>query len=222
MSVEISDAVWKYSQSTGTARLILLCLADHADAAGESFPSIASIARKCRLKDGRHVQRVIRKLVALGELSVVANGGRSGRLGGVRTNRYRITLQAIVEAPTPDHRPPSTTPDSGPPTTPTPVGRPPESSVNRQMEPSLRARSPERSCRLISDDFRVTDEMRRWCADQGIRSDPDDEVVRFIDHHRARGRRSSTPLPLGGIGCGGWTRGRIRRRPPAWARAPRR
>ena len=152
MSVGISDAVWKYSQSTGTARLVLLCLADHADAAGESFPSIASIARKCRLKDGRHVQRVIRKLAALGELSVIANGGRSGHMGGVRTNRYRITLQASLEAGTPVHQPSSlwsdhgsaTTSDPGPRTTQTQAGRPPESSVNRHKESSLPARSPKR------------------------------------------------------------------------------
>ena len=40
----------------------------------------------------------------------------------------------------------------------------------------------------------MTDEMRQWCADEGIGSDPDDETVRFIDHHRAKGTPFADPV----------------------------
>ena len=41
----------------------------------------------------------------------------------------------------------------------------------------------------------MTAEMRRWCADHEIRSDPDYETPRFVDHYRSRGTAFADPVP---------------------------
>jgi hypothetical protein len=129
------DRVWDHSRATGTPLLVLLCLADWANDEGECWPSVSKIARKCRLKDDRHVKRVIRGLEELGEVVVVIGGGKSSRKGGVRSNLYTITAHMSADLTVADrppmtvaHRPPMTVAD-----------RPPESSVNHQADPSGRS-----------------------------------------------------------------------------------
>lgn len=92
MSVKISDKVWKASRATGNALLVLLAIADHADDAGKAFPSIARLAKYCRMSE-RAVLRNIATLIQLNEVQ------RFTRLGKGTHYKVRLTHDASV---TPD------------------------------------------------------------------------------------------------------------------------
>lgn len=78
--------VWQHSTSEGIDRLVLLAIADAADDdGGNAWPSVATLARKTRV-DPRTVQRAVRRLVAVGELTMRPNAGRNG------VNVYRVTM----------------------------------------------------------------------------------------------------------------------------------
>src|SRR5689334_5397835 len=87
MSVRVMARVWAHSQQKGGELLVMLALADFANDAGESWPSIPILAQKARLSD-RQTRRVLRDLEAVGEVkqTVRSNGGRNSR------NRYLITV----------------------------------------------------------------------------------------------------------------------------------
>jgi hypothetical protein len=78
--------VWAQSTAKGGELLTMLALADHSDDAGESYPSIPTLAAKARLTE-RQTRRVLNKLEAAGEIrKQKSNGGRN------RSNHYFITL----------------------------------------------------------------------------------------------------------------------------------
>jgi hypothetical protein len=87
---------WDYSKASGNELLVLLALADIADDNGECWPSIAHLAKKCRVSS-RTVQRSIRALEELGEVVVILGGGKASTAGGTRSNRYRIIVHMPVE-----------------------------------------------------------------------------------------------------------------------------
>ena len=214
MSIKAIGWVWDSSQSEGAARLVLLAIADCANAAGtDAWPSIAELCRKTRLSE-RGVQKAIRKLTEIGELQVLRNSGRG------RTNRYRI----IMETPPPvrgsgDGNPEPRSPEHGsPPNTvrpqtpncvrKTPNHVHPEPSGTVTTEPSLggaptRGRARETTpgrprpdgLTPIPDDFRPTDSMRRWAVSTyGNTLDLQYETQQFISHYRSTGaRRKSWP-----------------------------
>jgi Fe2+ or Zn2+ uptake regulation protein len=76
--------VLSFSESEGSDRLVLLAIANHADADGmNAFPNAARIADEARV--GRAtVYRAVRRLVALGEVVRESGGGRG------RSNRYSL------------------------------------------------------------------------------------------------------------------------------------
>lgn len=86
MSVKATTAVWEQSRATGTARLLLLAIADHADPGGLAWPGIARLGKMCRLKTRNGVQKNLQKLKKLGELKIHENASNR------RTNLYQITL----------------------------------------------------------------------------------------------------------------------------------
>ena len=88
MSVEAISLVLNYSQATGRAKLVLIGIANHLGDQG-AWPSIATLARYANV-DTRSVQRDIKKLVELGELSVEKNAAPVG--GQYKTNLYWITI----------------------------------------------------------------------------------------------------------------------------------
>lgn len=93
MSIRCITQVLDRSQHTGTDLLMLVVLADYSDDEGDSFPSVASLARKCRMTL-RNAQYILAALQASGELQVMKNEGPKG------CNRYRINLGALpVVAP---------------------------------------------------------------------------------------------------------------------------
>ena len=132
--------------ASGTALLVLLCLADMADDEGECWPKVSTIAKKCRLKDARHVKRVIHETLEadLGEVVVIVEGGKSRSATGYRSNLYRVVVHITDDAERVADRPPlepkggSQTTLKGGSQTPERVAEgPPEPSLTRQLESSL-------------------------------------------------------------------------------------
>jgi hypothetical protein len=82
-------AVWERSRHAGTDLLMLLALADFSDDQGNSYPSVPTLAEKCRMKL-RNANYILKALQTSGELQVRANEGPKG------TNRYRIVLEALT------------------------------------------------------------------------------------------------------------------------------
>lgn len=110
MSVVQLAAVFRASRSKGSARLVLLALADVANDEGEVTAYARSqkiLARKANVDQGS-VRRAIDRLEELGELKVLSQGD------GRRPSDYRITLGegaqdegAQAAAPAPAGRAPS-------------------------------------------------------------------------------------------------------------------
>ena len=139
MSVRCITQVLDRSAHSGTELLALVVLADYSDDDGNSYPAVASIARKCRMTP-RNANYVLNALQASGELRVLKNEGPKG------TNRYRIMLANLGAEPLKPAsplkgasplKPASSTPEAGFLKPLKPASD--EPSLNRQ-EPSSKAR----------------------------------------------------------------------------------
>jgi hypothetical protein len=87
MNFPATRAIWKYSRSTGTNRLVLLAIAYHMHHEdGEAYPSIATLAADV-MKSERQVKRAIQELQESGELEVMHGQGRGN------CNAYRIAIK---------------------------------------------------------------------------------------------------------------------------------
>lgn len=92
MSIESLSIALHHSKTTGTAKLVLIGIANH-DGDGGSWPSIATLAKYAGGIDRRAVQRAIVKLEELGEIRrVVQAGGDDETADHRRPNRYRFLL----------------------------------------------------------------------------------------------------------------------------------
>jgi hypothetical protein len=67
MSVRTMARVWEHSQQTGTHLLMMLAIADFADDDGRAYPSVNTLAKKCRMKP-RNANVILAALRASGEL----------------------------------------------------------------------------------------------------------------------------------------------------------
>ena len=85
MSVRTMARVWEHSQHSGTHLLMMLAIADFADDDGRAYPSVNTLAKKCRMKP-RNANVILAALRASGELKVMANQGPKA------VNVYRIKL----------------------------------------------------------------------------------------------------------------------------------
>lgn len=93
MSTTATSWVWRHSEAVDTDRLVLLAIADAADADGDnSWPKIETIAAYVR-KSERTVRRSLRSLQELGELEIEfrAGGKRDVARNDLRPNLYRLT-----------------------------------------------------------------------------------------------------------------------------------
>jgi hypothetical protein len=91
MSVESLAVVLHHSAAAGTAKLILIGIANH-DGDGGAWPSVETLARYANIKR-RAVQNHLRTLVELGELAITYNGGGTVDLrGDQRPNRYDVLV----------------------------------------------------------------------------------------------------------------------------------
>lgn len=92
VSVEAVSLVLNWSRARGTAKLVLIGIANHYGDGG-AWPSIGTLARYANATE-RTVQRAIEELVALGEVVVhVREGGTRETRADRRPNRYEITLR---------------------------------------------------------------------------------------------------------------------------------
>lgn len=92
MSIDVMSAVWKHSEHKGTDLLTLLSIADNASDDGFAYPGYDYIAAKTRMSK-RAVQNVVKKLIASGELSLVAQGTQG------RSNLYSINVAELRSKP---------------------------------------------------------------------------------------------------------------------------
>lgn len=76
MSIKRMVAVWDGSQHSGSALLLLLALADHADDMGVCWPGRERLAQRTRVSP-RTVTRMIGELGESGELWILERSGRS-------------------------------------------------------------------------------------------------------------------------------------------------
>ena len=90
MSIEVTERAISASQSTGVARLVLLCLCWHADHRGVAWPGRQTIMEWTNAGESA-VKNGIKSLVKTGEIEVLKQGG-----GRARSNLYlvRVGLQA--------------------------------------------------------------------------------------------------------------------------------
>lgn len=104
MSVEIMAVVLHHSRATGTDKLVLLGIANHAGDGG-AWPTVATLARYANATD-RTVQRSLEKLVALGELTIRPQAGGSRDLPKHRRpNRYDVHVACPITCDrSPQHR----------------------------------------------------------------------------------------------------------------------
>lgn len=89
------SVVWQHSKNGGNALLMMLAIADFADDRGYAYPSVNTLAAKCRVKP-RAANYTLAQLQESGELSVQYGKGPKG------TNVYRIKLDAMgLQQPAP-------------------------------------------------------------------------------------------------------------------------
>lgn len=84
MSIEVMSWVWKHSKATGTAKFVLLAIADNAwDDGSNAWPSITTISKKTGLSE-RTVQRCVQNLFDIDELRIFDRPGHS--------NLYQVNM----------------------------------------------------------------------------------------------------------------------------------
>lgn len=97
MSVETLSAVLHHSRAKGTAKLVMIGIANH-DGDGGAWPTVATLCKYAGLEgtrenQARTLRRVLGKLRELGELEVELHAGGTGdRQWWERPNRYRVLV----------------------------------------------------------------------------------------------------------------------------------
>lgn len=177
-------AVFKHSQSKGSARLVLLALADEASDEGMVTAyrrSQSHLARKGNM-DGGTVSRSTKALVDLGELEVLRQGD------GRASTDYRIILPGVsdegvqIAYPAPASRLPrgGISPTQG-------VQDAPPIIPFSPTEPHIA--SSKRSCFPAPGLFLLTDAMKEWAAKEAPNVDVVLQTKQFADHWRGKGEK---------------------------------
>jgi hypothetical protein len=90
MSVEALAICLHHSTAAGTAKLVLLGIANHHGDGG-AWPSVATLARYANASE-RTVQRALNDLLDLGEITIAHKAGLGEVKRQYKTNRYQIAL----------------------------------------------------------------------------------------------------------------------------------
>jgi len=85
MSIKVMSRVWESSSQEGSALLLLLAIADHANDDGVCWPSVDRLAERARVGE-RWARRTLRRLEEAGEIIAVRGTGRGN------TNVYLVTI----------------------------------------------------------------------------------------------------------------------------------
>jgi hypothetical protein len=88
MSITAMKQVWEHAQYEGGALLLLLALADHANADNVCWPSVELLSRKARLGI-RQTHKLLAIFKTDGVLLVQSGGGRG------RSSRYTLVLETL-------------------------------------------------------------------------------------------------------------------------------
>jgi len=149
--VSIQAVAWVLQhehRTKGTARLVLIALANYANHQHECWPSLRSLARGANVVEDDTVRRALRQLEELGVVTCVRRGAPDHRIPQERrTNLYRLHL--VDEAAAEDYYPLSpgdgtplvqgdrTPPASGGTPSPASGGAPPQPGGQTVIEPSV-------------------------------------------------------------------------------------
>jgi hypothetical protein len=137
VSIRILSRIWESGPEDRGELLVLLALADFSNDAGESWPAVASIARKARM-DERSARRILRKLEASGWLTSDIGGGRHG------CSRYRINPDTVPHGHSVPPDKTSTKPGQNEPETRTPVSPEPSRTIKEPSVSKIRPRDEVR------------------------------------------------------------------------------
>jgi len=112
LSIEALNHVWREEHTTtGYDRLVLLTLADYANARGESYPSVRRIASRANMAE-RSVQACLARLERAGVITRSINAAPDARIpGNRRPNLYVITGLGVSSEDIPDGVSSDNTPD---------------------------------------------------------------------------------------------------------------
>lgn len=110
MSIESVAIALHHSKATGTAKLVMIGIANH-DGDGGAWPSVKTLAKYAGV-DPRSVQRAIDKLEKLHEIRRFVQAGGDHRFADhERPNRYQVLLRCPVDCDrSSQHRVPSDSP----------------------------------------------------------------------------------------------------------------
>jgi len=95
MSVEASKWAWEIDGISATQKLVLLCLADHADELGSNcYPGQTRMAKKTKLSR-ETVNRAVRELKGKGLIRTVKLPFNS--IGAVEVNHYTLNIGGVTD-----------------------------------------------------------------------------------------------------------------------------
>lgn len=86
MSISVMSRVWTDSKASESSLLVMLALADRADENGVCWPGTEWIGKKARIRDERHIRRILRRQEKAGELYIETGQGRG------KTSLYLICI----------------------------------------------------------------------------------------------------------------------------------
>lgn len=207
MSVRVTSLVWD-SNVSAPERFTLLALADRADEDGKCWPSIPTLALKCRTSEST-IRRHLKSLTQLGALTVEHRKNTS--------SMYRISLPRLRQLVDPAQ---IDTPQSDTPQIDTPqidgstcqidqsrpvnlhiqtpqsdtqyiIDSPVDTSVIRQ---GARERAPKPRATRIPEDFTVTPAMVAWAHENAPHVDGRRETENFVDYWRASATANARKL----------------------------
>ena len=172
MSWQATSCVLEHSKSYGSARLVLLAIADHADRVSwEAWPSVKTIAREANY-DQRTVQRALNELVKSGELERTIQGAPLGQIPlEKRPNLYQMRCPtAKCHPPTIEHSALENPSDGV-----TPVTQPGDTSVANRVTPT----SPKPS--LEPSKKQQADPSKRGAETQAEYEKASDVIARVVE-----------------------------------------
>jgi len=176
----INAIEWAFQQDVAvpSAKLVLLSLADHANATGYCWPSIARIVQRTGLSRAT----VFRSIETLTGLGLVAQAYEQGKV-----NKYTLILPvsscdqshddtSITVRPHPSH-------DETPP-----VSQCDGTSLMVRPEPSLTIKEPStKRARAISADWEPDQSLLAWAVERAPNVDTNIESEKFINYYLSKG-----------------------------------
>lgn len=85
MSLEATRAAWELQCRSAATKVVLLCLADYANAEGVAWPSLATIGVRCHMT-AKQAASHVKALVAVGHITILSEAGAH------RSRRYLVRV----------------------------------------------------------------------------------------------------------------------------------